>query len=177
MSEAAPEAPSGKAAVDEALRQSELERSGTAMGATGDVVKVVRDKTFVLREGVWIDTTFDVERMAPKRVGFLTDDYFALVAARPDWGAYLSVGERVLVVLDGQAYQVVQEDEGERIEIPAPLPTPTSDPARPKPTTSPTREVQDPMQIVRPEQKGLCGGAFATVLLALAAAALFGKRL
>ncbi len=176
MSEAAPEAPSGKAAVDEALRQSELERSGTAMGATGDVVKVVQDKTFVLREGVWIDTTFDVERMAPKRVGFLTDDYFALVAARPDWGTYLSVGERVLVVLDGQAYQVVNEDEGERIEIPDPLPTPASDPAQPRPTTSPTREAEDPVQVARPEKKGLCGGAFAAVLLALVAAALFGRR-
>jgi Ca-activated chloride channel family protein len=124
-----PAAPSGKAAVDEAEKKGALERSDTATGATGDVVKIVGDKAFLLRDGVWIDTTYDAERMTPLKVGYLSDDYFRLITARPEWGAYLSIGERVLVVLDDgggrTAYVVVGEGEGEPIDIPAPRATVT----------------------------------------------------
>jgi hypothetical protein len=144
------------------------------------VVKVVRDKTFLYREGMWIDTTFDADRMTPLKVGFMSDDYFALVGARPEWGAYLSVGDRVLVVLDGQAYQVVAPEQGESIAVPTPAPT---EPASTKPVsatpvarTTPT--APDPLATATPadRQTVVCGASVGSVLLSLVAAVLFSRR-
>ena len=69
-------------------------------------VRYVGDKTFVLHGGVWTDTTFDPDKMEAVAVGFGSDDYFALLANRPDWGRYLALGDHVIVVLDGTAYEV-----------------------------------------------------------------------
>ena len=178
MATAEPAAPSGKAAVDEAQRQTSLERSGTATGATGQAVKVIRDKAFILREGMWIDTTFDADRMTPRKVGFLSEDYFALIGARPEWGAYLSVGERALVVLDGQAYLIVAQGQGEEIELPAPRETPTPEEAQAGPTQPPAPTSGTQIEAVdRPASgTGLCGGATGASLVALLAAAWFGRR-
>ena len=83
------------------------------------------DKTFVLHEGVWTDTTYDPDKMEPVPVSFGSDDYFALVAAQPAWGRYFALGDHVIVVLEGTAYEVragdalpVEKPAGE----PAPVP-------------------------------------------------------
>ncbi len=184
-----PAAPSGQAAVDQAQRQMALESTGTSTGATGAAVKVAGDKVFLLREGVWTDTTFDAERMRPVRVGFLSEDYFRLISARPEWGAYFAVGERVLVVLatgvagekDPTAYLVVGQGEGEPIPAPpAPPPaqataTPTATPAAtPMPQAEVTRSPTSARQITatrtlappRPARpKSLCPGTMVAALL------------
>ncbi len=80
-------------------------------------VRYVGDKTFILHNGVWTDTTFDPDKMTPVPLGFGTDEYFALIAAHPDWGRYFALGDHVLVVLEGTAYEV---HEGETLspEVP-----------------------------------------------------------
>jgi len=45
--------------------------------------------------------------MTPVQVAFLSDAYFALLARYPEAGAYLALGEQVIVVLGGTAYQIV----------------------------------------------------------------------
>ncbi len=77
-------------------------------------VKYVGDKTFLWDAGreAWLDTTYEADRMEAVTIHFGADDYFALIAAHPDWGRYFSVGDRVIVVLEGTAYQVVPADEG-----------------------------------------------------------------
>jgi len=193
MATATPAAPVGKAAVDEAEKKTALERSETATGATGDVVKIVGDKAFLLRDGVWTDTTYNADRMTPLKVGFMSDEYLGLIAARPGWAAYLAVGERVLVVLDGGdgkgpvAYLVVGPDEGERIDLPVPATptaivraavaaTPTRGPGEtPSPQATPTGA--DPATGRPPrEQFSLCRGALAALLLAVLAALLVARR-
>lgn len=102
-------------------------------------VKHVGDKTFVLHEGMWTDTTFDPDQMTPVSVSFGSDDYFALIAARPEWGRYFALGDRVIVVLEGTAYQV-REGEAPPIELPAPKETPTPVPTlTPAPIENPPR--------------------------------------
>jgi Ca-activated chloride channel family protein len=100
------------------------------------VVRLVGPKTFLLQDGVWIDTTFDPSRMETVEVGFGTDAYFDLLAARPEWGAYFALGSRVILVAEGVAYEVV-EDGGGPVEIPpthAPdVPEPTLDNVAPEP--------------------------------------------
>jgi len=104
--------------------------AGGAAGAPGEAapVRYVGDKTFVLHEGIWTDTTFDPDRMEAVPVSFGSDDYFALVPARPDRGRYFSLGSHVIVVLEGTAYEVREGDAP-----PLALPTPQPD-AGPTPT-------------------------------------------
>jgi Ca-activated chloride channel family protein len=109
------------------------------------VVRLVGSKTFLLQDGVWIDTTFDPSRMETVKVGFGTDDYFDLVTARPEWGTYFALGSRVILVAEGIAYEIV-EDGGGPVEIPpthAPDPTksvpenPVPDSGQDQPTGTP----------------------------------------
>jgi Ca-activated chloride channel family protein len=180
MATAEPAAPMGKEAVDHAQKQVELERSGTATGATGEAVKVVAGKTFLYREGMWIDTAYDADRMVPSKVGFMSDDYFALIEARPQWGTYMALGERVLVVVEGKAYQVVASEAGERIELPTPMPTEaaTEAVARRAPTATPAPVVADPdLSAGAREANGeLCAGAAGMALVALLTAMWFVRR-
>jgi hypothetical protein len=55
--------------------------------------------------------------MAPRAVSFGSDDYFALVAARPEWGRYLALGDHVIVVLEDTAYEV-REGDAPPLEVP-----------------------------------------------------------
>ncbi len=123
----------GAAAVEKAAEEGEMRNAEApqalptiaAMSPDGsrplqaaEVIKHVGSKTFVLRDGVWVDTTFDPTTMEPVQVGFLTDDYFDLVAAVPRLGDYFALGQQVTAVLDGTAYKVV-ESGGEAVVIPA----------------------------------------------------------
>jgi Ca-activated chloride channel family protein len=93
-------------------------------------VKYVGDKTFILHDGVWTDTTFDPDKMTPIPLSFGSDDYFALIAARPEWGRYFALGSHVIVVVEGTAYEA-REGEAPPVEAPpvdAPTTSTTSDP-------------------------------------------------
>ena len=70
-------------------------------------IQTVGDKTFLYRDGVWIDTTFEPDTMTPQEVAFLSDAYFELLEAQPDLARYFALGERVIVVLEGVAYAVI----------------------------------------------------------------------
>lgn len=110
---AAPTQVYGAEAVEKAAGQGELSRAdiAPAMPAEGEqVVRIAGSRTFVRQEQVWVDTAFDSERMTPVKVAFLSDSYFDLASARPDLAAALALGERVIVVVDGSAYEVVASD-------------------------------------------------------------------
>jgi len=77
---------------------------------------------------VWTDTTFDPDRMETVPVGLYSDDYFALLAARPEWGQYLALGDQVIVVLEGTAYEV-REGEAPPLELPEGQPAAAVEPA------------------------------------------------
>jgi Ca-activated chloride channel homolog len=126
---------SGQAAVDRSVQEKALSEalapaapavgSGVDMGSAGtgsglgSPVRYVGDKDFVLNAGVWTDTTFDPDRLEAVPVSFGSDDYFALVAARPEWGRYFALGDHVIVVLDGTAYEV-REGEAPPVVPPEP---------------------------------------------------------
>lgn len=73
-------------------------------------VQTVNGKTFFLRDGVWTDSTFDPDTMTSEPIPFLSDAYFALLTDHPDLGAYFALGERVIVVVDGTAYEVTASE-------------------------------------------------------------------
>ncbi|MDP3046888.1 MAG: hypothetical protein Q8O07_05360, partial [Chloroflexota bacterium] len=112
----------GPQAVQNSQSLDALRSGSQGAGQAPGQMKQVDDKAFVLRQGAWIDTTYK-EGMKLIKVAFGSDDLFALVASRPDWGKYFAVGDRLTVVLDGVAYQVGDE-AAPPLVIPA-TPTPT----------------------------------------------------
>ncbi len=84
----------------------------------GEVVQMVGSKTFVMRDGIWIDTVFDSDSHIPEQVGFASDAYFELLSAAPELGQYLALGSRVLVVHDGVAYEVVEGEGSTTVTLP-----------------------------------------------------------
>jgi Ca-activated chloride channel family protein len=76
---------------------------------SGNPIQTVNDKTFLLQGDVWTDTAFQPDTMTTQKVVFLSDEYFALIEQLPQLGDYFAVGERVIVVVEGVAYEVVSE--------------------------------------------------------------------
>jgi hypothetical protein len=47
--------------------------------------------------------------MQTVKIGFLSEDYFALAASRTELGAAFALGSRVIALSDGVAYEVVED--------------------------------------------------------------------
>ncbi len=161
-------APAAEAADEQAEMQKAESTGGGAMPEeAAHIVRLVGSKTFKLQDGVWTDTVFDPSRMSTQKIGFGSDDYFELLSARPTWGAYLALGERVIVVsAEGTAYEVV-EGAGEPVVIP-----PTQPPA---PTSTSPGTPTSGGGTMTPDPQGMCTGAVVTSILALLATALFQR--
>ena len=170
---AMPTAPAvGAPAVAEAEAQADMRGAESAGGGmmpheAAQVVRLVGSKTFVLQDGVWSDTTFDPSRMSTSQVGFGSAGYFDLLAARPEWGAYFALGERVIFVAEGTAYEVV-EGEAAPVQVP-----PTVEPPQPgQPTATP---VASSGTTAPKSGGGPCTGAMVMGIVALAVTALWQR--
>jgi Ca-activated chloride channel family protein len=83
----------------ETMRVDKDEASGAIRTAGG--------KTFYLRDGVWTDADFKAGMTLPQTVvKFGSDEYFALLKQKPRLAAFFSLGEKVVVILDGTVYRV-----------------------------------------------------------------------
>ncbi|MEN8172701.1 MAG: hypothetical protein ABFS03_07445, partial [Chloroflexota bacterium] len=114
MQEAPLAAVSGREAVEKAADQGAMQSSEVVISSTGDManlIRIVGAHTFVFRDGIWVDTAWDPASMETTRIAFLSDDYFALVRARPLLGAAFALGDRVIALSDGIAYEVVPSDD------------------------------------------------------------------
>jgi Ca-activated chloride channel homolog len=115
-----------------------------------DLVRPVGSKTFVMRDGVWIDTAFDTDTFTPEQVGFAGETYFELLAAAPELGPYLALGPQVIVVHQGVAYQIVDGPGQEDVSLPVNPPAEANGQDRPvsrpgeTPDLNPTRPGDDP---------------------------------
>ena len=188
-------APSGAPAVEMADEQAQMRGAESAGGGmlpedAAQVVQMLGSKTFMLQDDVWTDTVFDVSKMTTVRVGFASDGYFDLLSARPEWSAYLALGPRVIFVVDGTAYEVVQEDVGPVQLPPSPTPgpehatqvPPSATPGSERPTQVPPRPTQPastPATTSEPPiplpDNGVCTGGAIMGTLALFIAALWQR--
>lgn len=111
--DAAGDAPtSGEAAVNAAADQGALQDAEMAAAPAeeaADVVKIVGNRTFVLQDGVWIETTFDPSAMTTIKVQFASDDYFKLLELRPDLADAFALGDHVIALSNGQAFEVTPD--------------------------------------------------------------------
>jgi Ca-activated chloride channel family protein len=110
MSTATPAPASGAQAVEAAKAQGGLESAEAPAAPAAEYaaqVRTVGERAFVLRDGVWTDTTFDPTRMTTTQLVFDSDAFFEFLAQHPEAGRYFALGERVIVVIEGVAYETV----------------------------------------------------------------------
>ncbi len=140
-----PTAASGQAAVQSAADAGAMQGASMApsvQGEAANTVRVVGSRTFVLSNGMWIDTAYDPDTMKTKPIEFLSADYFALVAGKPELADAFALGERVIGLSDGTAYEVVPGEVTNQPVIQTPIPTNTNEPAvTPKPSSQPTEHL------------------------------------
>jgi Ca-activated chloride channel family protein len=119
---AAPDEVSGAQAVERAVTEAEMfsaeapaplptmvaKGDGESGGGQARVVSA-GDKTFFYRGGVWVDSDYDPEQGDAQEVPFASAAYFDLLNQWPEAGQYLALGEQIILVLGGQAYEIVDE--------------------------------------------------------------------
>ncbi len=143
---ATPATISGQQAVQKAADEGALSAAEAPLAPSPDssqMVRVVGSRTYVLSQGVWIDTAFDPQMMSVKKVAFLSEDYFTLSRSSPELAAAFALGGRVIAIAGGSAYEVVEE--GARVpplSLP-PSPTPAAQaPSAPAPSQTPAAPVE-----------------------------------
>ncbi len=121
---------SGEAAVNSAVQTNEMQDTDfaaaplptmTSPSATTNTtapydgnstiyepIRIVGDRTFILRDGVWLDTLYNPDEMTPVEIKFLSEEYFALLDEDERVAQFYALGERVVFVLDGIAYAVIE---------------------------------------------------------------------
>jgi Ca-activated chloride channel family protein len=178
MLAAAPTMVTGAQAVEKAVGQEAMRGADMAaapVGEAAEVVKIIGDKTFVYRDAIWTDTAFDPSQVATQKVGFGSETYFELLSARPDLGTYFSLGDRVIVVVDGVAYEVA-ESGASAIDLP---PTATPQPVEANPTHTATPAVRATEDASRSSgSSSLCPGTLLAglMLVPFAGAGLYRSR-
>ncbi|MFQ6037437.1 MAG: VIT domain-containing protein [Candidatus Aminicenantales bacterium] len=72
-------------------------------------IRYVEDKTFYLKDGIWVDSTYE-EGPAVRKIRFGSKEYYRLLAEKPAIAKYLSVGKNLIVLFEGKVYQIVAEE-------------------------------------------------------------------
>ncbi len=138
-------ATSGQQAVQKAADEGTLAGAQSAQGIPAGAenkVRILGARTFVFSNGIWTDTAFDPQAMQTIKVAFLSKDYFALTQADPDLAAAFALGQQVIAISNGSAYEVVGADVSTGpVQIP---PTPTPGPVNGRPTPTPLVVSQNP---------------------------------
>ena len=70
------------------------------------VIRNVGEKTFVFDGQRWVDTAWE-GKQEPKKITAFSDEYFKLVEQHKELARFFALGERVLVVFDGDVYETV----------------------------------------------------------------------
>jgi Ca-activated chloride channel family protein len=98
----------GMADSDQAAPAPSDDESGDG---TGGGVRIVGQRAFVNQDGAWVETTFDPSKMTTIKVQFASDDYFKLLDLRPDLAEAFSLGDRVIALSDGVAFEVTPDEQ------------------------------------------------------------------
>jgi Ca-activated chloride channel family protein len=146
-------APSGQAAVQSAVDAGAMQGGGSSLeieGEASSTVRILGAHTFVLSEGKWIDTAFDPDTMQTSKIEFLSQDYFKLVVDQPLLADAFALGERVIALSNGIAYEVIPSESTVIPETPTSTPPPNNSDI---PTSTPT---QVPTEVPPKQTSGLC---------------------
>jgi Ca-activated chloride channel homolog len=84
--------------------------SAVAEDVESDQFRSVVGKVFRLEKGVWVDTEYRASMM-PRKVSFLSDEYFTLLGDDPTLGQYLALGPDVTLVSDKGPIRIISDIE------------------------------------------------------------------
>ncbi|MFW6059114.1 MAG: VIT domain-containing protein [Phycisphaeraceae bacterium] len=108
-----------KRALMDAAQAAPAEASLESMVTTGEPrrarqMQQVADKTFIRRDGVWVDTAVrEVDIDEAPVVRQFSDEYFELARNQSaTWNRYLTMDEPVVVQLGAQVYRILPPEEG-----------------------------------------------------------------
>jgi Ca-activated chloride channel family protein len=100
----------GQVAVTKAKKMESLKQS-TALAASYEKdthVKYAEDKTFVLQNNFWVDTSYDAHKIAKlETITFGSSEYFDLLKQNPSISKYLAVAAQVIFVYKNHAYKII----------------------------------------------------------------------
>jgi len=107
---------SGGIAMDEAEEAEMDDMDGTfagetegASGRAANQLANASGKTFIMQNNIWTDTTYEPDNMTPTTVDFLSDAYFDLLLAYPELADAFALGDHLIIVIDGAAYEILPE--------------------------------------------------------------------
>jgi Ca-activated chloride channel family protein len=102
------------AASDDLSRRKDADAApeadpGTATAKAAERVQTVEGKTFLRdADGRWVDTAYDAAKHTEiTKVVAYSDDWFALTRKADAISRWLAVGDRLIVVVDGKAHEIV----------------------------------------------------------------------
>ena len=98
----------GKNAIERSKDIIEMKSSSTETKPSLSTVKYVGDKTFYLKDKVWMDSEYKDE-MKPREIKYLSEEYFALLKQKTGLGKYFAIGNKIIVVFEGECYKVIEE--------------------------------------------------------------------
>lgn len=105
-------APTGKAAVQESIKVARLKDSLVLEKSEKETNLVtIKGKTFINKQGVWVDSELKEEDSIVVRIKYLSDAYFELLKIRPDIAEYLKLGEHIKLQLSPKIILEIS-DEG-----------------------------------------------------------------
>ncbi len=165
---AMPTAVAGQRAVQSAADAGAMQEASKAPEISAEAsttVQLVGSRTYVLSDGKWVDTAFDPDTMKTIQVDFLSSDYFSLVTADPELADAFALGEQVIALSQGKAYEVVANGS-----VVQPLhPTETETPYIVQEATSTPVATSEPTQNLPVDPpaapSGLCGAGLLPLLL------------
>jgi len=132
------------------MSQAEVAPSlAAAPGEDTQRVRVVGSRTFVLTDGVWVDTQFDPQQMRTTKVSFLSQDYFNLAAQSSELSGAFALGDRVIVVSSGIVYESITEGKADSIK---PMTKATEISTPEKSFTNPQSSSAYPTPVVDPDE-------------------------
>jgi len=169
----APAAPSfGQDAVEQAAGEGALRDADQVTAPPAEVdnhIRIVGARTFVYDDGTWVDTAFEPDKMQVVQVAFLSNNYFALVAADSQLGAAFALGSSVIVLSNGNAYQVVPADSTvPTLEIPETQIPQTTTELEPDITLTPSADIRPTETEPSSSSSGsgfLCGGSMLPITI------------
>ena len=89
----------------DASRMADNERANAARNAI--TLQVIKDRTFYRQaNNVWQDHSYDAKKNRLYQIQAFSDAHFALLKAAPQLAAYSSVGDELIVRLNGNAVQI-----------------------------------------------------------------------
>lgn len=97
----------GRSAIEMSVAIARYKKADAPRDDMGPMVRAVGKKVFYLVNGVWTDRDYRPEMKATK-VRYASDEYFKLLAQKPELKKYMALGEKIIVVTENKAAIVVE---------------------------------------------------------------------